>query len=59
MDKTITLGKTTAVTIMDCLAEVRAEISRLNKAAGETVFNPAATDNLEFVASVISNKLEN
>lgn len=29
--------------IVSALDEVRAEISRLNKAAGETVFNPAAT----------------
>lgn len=29
------------------LSEVRREISRLNRAAGETVFNPAATQALE------------
>jgi len=29
--------------IYDALREARAEISRLNEAAGEAVFNPAAT----------------
>lgn len=29
--------------IYDALREVRAEISRINEAAGETVFNPSAT----------------
>jgi len=29
--------------IYDALREARAEINRLNEAAGETVFNPAAT----------------
>jgi hypothetical protein len=31
------------------LNEVRREISRINRAAGETVFNPAATQALEAV----------
>lgn len=30
--------------MLAALREVRPEISRLNRAAGETVFNPAATD---------------
>ena len=33
----------------DALVEVRVEITRINKAAGETVFNPAATQALETV----------
>lgn len=33
------------------LREVRAEISRINAAAGETIFNPAAT---ELLAAVIA-----
>ncbi len=57
MGKTITLGKTTATTMIEALEEVRAEISRINKAAGETVFNPAATENLEFVTNIIGAKL--
>tara|TARA_R100000458_G_C8252381_1_gene229055 strand:+ start:1190 stop:1402 length:213 start_codon:yes stop_codon:yes gene_type:complete len=30
--------------LLEALLEARHEISRLNKAAGETVFNPAATE---------------
>lgn len=33
--------------VRDALAEVRHEITRLNQAAGETVFNPAATQALD------------
>lgn len=36
-------------TILEQLAEVRAEISRINRAAGQTIFNPAATQALEAV----------
>lgn len=39
------------------LAEVRAEITRLNKAAGETVFNPAATQLLEAVIDEIEERV--
>ena len=35
--------------IKNNLKEVRAEISRINNAAGRTVFNPSATDALEEV----------
>lgn len=35
--------------IADALAEVRMEISRINRAAGETIFNPAATQALDAV----------
>jgi DNA repair ATPase RecN len=33
--------------LLEALDEVRHEISRLNRAAGETVFNPAATEQVE------------
>lgn len=36
-------------TILEQLREVRMEITRVNQAAGRTVFNPAATDALEDV----------
>lgn len=39
----------TKTELLAALAEVRAEISRLNRAAGQTVFNPAATSALEVV----------
>ena len=39
------------------LREVRAEITRLNAARGETVFNPAATTALEDVIAWIESEI--
>jgi len=40
------------------LREVRAEITRVNKAAGVTVFNPAATDAVDAWISDLQEELE-
>ena len=40
----------------DNLLEVRAEISRINSAAGQTVFNPAATAALDDVVRNLDSK---
>jgi hypothetical protein len=41
---------------LDDLREVRREISRLNEARGETVFNPAATQALDGLIEQIEGK---
>lgn len=41
---------------LNALRETRAEITRLNKAAGRTVFNPATTDLLQQVIDEITAK---
>lgn len=41
------MTKAQAQIIRDALAEARHEITRLNRAAGETVFNPAATQAID------------
>jgi len=51
---TNTLNHTDA---LNDLREVRAEISRLNKAAGKTVFNPAATDCLNEVMEWLAQEM--
>ena len=42
---------------LSILAEIREEISRVNEAAGETVFNPAVTSALEELESSITKKI--
>jgi len=40
------------------LNEIREEISRVNEAAGETVFNPAVTSALEELQSSLTKKVQ-
>lgn len=42
--------------ILEQLQEIRKEITRVNQAAGETVFNPSATSALESVLKALSTK---
>ena len=39
------------------LREVRAEISRVNSAAGQTIFNPAATDAVDAMLADLAEML--
>ena len=41
--------------LIDDLNEVSYEISRVNRAAGETIFNPAATSALRYLIERIEN----
>jgi len=40
--------------LKDILAEVRPEISRVNEAAGETIFNPVATETIDMAKELIA-----
>lgn len=42
---------------IDALREVSAEISRVNRAAGETIFNPAATAAVRAVLALVDGPL--
>jgi hypothetical protein len=48
------IGALTREQVIRHLQEVRVEITRLNRAAGETRFNPAATQGLEAVLGVLA-----
>ena len=51
---TLTKPKTDIKAFTLALQEVRIEISRVNEAAGQTVFNPAATEVLDSVIRDLS-----
>ena len=40
--------------LKDILAEVRPEISRVNEAAGRTIFNPVATETIDMAKEIIA-----
>lgn len=40
--------------LKNILAEVRPEISRVNEAAGETIFNPVATETIDMAKELIA-----
>ena len=40
--------------LKDILAEVRPEISRVNEAAGRTIFNPVATETIDMAKELIA-----
>jgi polygalacturonase len=43
---------------LECLIEARAEISRINIAAGETVFNPAITSMIDYAIAKATGEIE-
>lgn len=54
MNKIIQTLKIDDNSVQDLLREVRNEITRINKAAGETVFNPSATESVDLLIRVFN-----